>query len=324
MAKINPTIASAAIAVVIVVAILLDAPTVLVPAKASRGDAPAIVFTSDRGAGKEGGFDNIYRMNADGHGPAKKLTDIQGNNVMPAFSPDGSEIAYVHSGATGLPAIYRMNADGSGESSLISDLSFNTDPAWFPGGRRIVFSRNEDIYAAVLGSGGATKLIRLIRNAGADRQPAISPDGKKVAFVSDRDGDFDVYVMKVAPEGSANRPVKLTRNTTPDFAPDWAPAGGKLAFSSGEVGAREIYVMKAVPQNAETNPPINLTNDAADDSDPDWSPDGKQIAFTSDRTGNDEIWRMQADGTDPANLTNSPTSEDLQPDWAPPPWQPLN
>jgi Tol biopolymer transport system component len=302
----------------ILVAILLAAPMVKVPANASRGDASSIAFTSDRGGNKDGSFDNIYRMNADGHGPARRLTDLLGDNLMPTWSPDGSTILYVRSGVTGLPAIFRMNADGSGEESLISDLSFNTDPAWFPGGRKIVFSRNEDIYAATLAAGGAvTKSTRLTRDASADRQPAVSPDGSRIAFVSDRDGDFDVYVMKAAPESSTNRPVKLTKNTAPDFAPDWSPAGGKIVFSTGDVGAREILAMKAFPQNGDTNPAINLTRIAADDSDPDWSPDGKQIAFTSDRTGNDEIWRMEADGSAPDNLTNSPASEDLQPDWQP-------
>jgi Tol biopolymer transport system component len=318
MAKVNHVRTSATLAAILV-AILLAAPVVMVPANASRGDAPSIAFTSDRKATADSAF-NVYRMEADGRGPTERLTDIPGNNVMPAYSPDGSGIAYVRSGATGIPAIYRMNADGSNETSLVSDLSFNTDPSWFPGGRSIAFSRNEDIYMMTLAAdGAATKSIRLTRNASADRQPTVSPDGSRIAFVSNRDGDFDVYVMKVAPESSTNRPVKLTKNTAPDFAPDWSPIGGKIAFSTGAVGAQEICAMKAVPQNGDTNPPINLTRDAADDSDPDWSPDGKQIAFTSDRTSNDEIWRMEADGSAPDNLTNSPASEDLQPDWSPRP-----
>ena len=288
-------------------------------AKASPSDGGGdLVFVSDWRGEPNGGL-NIYRMDANGHGPVEKLTDLPGDNVMPAWSSDGTEIAFVHSDLLGIPTVYRMGADGEGETPLTSDLLFNTDPTWFPGGQRIIFSRSEDIYAMILDLGGdpTGKLTRLTRNASAERQPSVSPNGRKIAFTSDRDGDFDVYVMKARPESRTNRPVKLTQNTTFDLAPDWSPDGTMIAFSSGDDGAREVYVMKAAPQNDDTNRPINLTGNAANDSDPAWSPDGTMIAFTSDRSGNDEIWRINADGTDPTNLTNSPSSQDLQPAWEP-------
>ncbi|MDQ4128945.1 MAG: hypothetical protein M3151_13530, partial [Actinomycetota bacterium] len=221
------------------------------------------------------------------------------------------------SGLTGIPNIYRMSADGSNETPLTSGLLFDTDPAWFPSGWKIVFSRREDIYALALDASGepAGRPVRLTRDAGADRQPVVSPDGKRIAFASDRDGDFDIYVMKTAPEGRRNRPVNLTDNASFDFAPDWSPDGETIAFAGGSQGAREIYVTKAVPRGA--GPPQNLTSNVADDSDPTWSADGEMIAFASDRSGDGEIWRMRADGTDPTNLTNSPNSEDLQPSWLP-------
>jgi Tol biopolymer transport system component len=275
------------------------------------GSAGSIVFTSNWKA--TGGF-NIYRMNADGRGPMRQITEAPGERVMPAPSPDGSSIAFVRSGLTGIPNIYRMDVDGSDESPLTTDLLFNTDPAWFPNSRKIVFSRGEDIYALALDAGGepAGRPARLTRNPCADRQPVVSPDGRRIAFASDRDGDFDIYVMKAYPEGRRNRAVKLTDNTSFDFAPDWSPDGERIAFSGGAAGAREIYVMEAGGSD-----PTNLTSNAADDSDPAWSPDGGTIAFTSTRTGDAEIWRMSADGSDPTNLTGSPNSEDLQPAWQP-------
>jgi Tol biopolymer transport system component len=303
------------VVVVVLVATVVTSVAIVERAKADPpGSAGSIVFTSDRKS--TGGF-NIYRMDADGHGPMRQLAEAPGERVMPAFSPDGSSIAFVRSGLTGIPNIYRMDADGSNESPLTTDLMFNTDPAWFPSSRKIVFSRGEDIYTlALVASGEPTgKPTRLTRNLAADRQPVVSPDGKKIAFASDRDGDFDIYMMKAAPEGRRNRPINLTDNTAPDFAPDWSPDGTKIAFSGGAAGAREVYILEAVARGATQ--PINLTNHAADDSDPAWSPDGGMIAFTSNRNGNGEVWRMQADGTDPTNLTNSPNSEDLQPDWQP-------
>lgn len=280
-----------------------------------RDGAGSILFASDRKA-TTGGF-NIYRIDANGRGPMRQLTEAPGERVMPASSADGSSIAFVRSGLTGLPNIYRMDADGSSETPLTTDLLFNTDPAWFPNSRKIIFSRREDIYALALDASGepAGKPARLTRDAGADRQPVVSPDGRKIAFASDRDGDFEIYTMKAAPEGRRNRPVKLTDNSAFDSAPDWSPDGMKIAFSGGSQGAREIYVMEAVAGDAD--PPRNLTKSAADDSDPAWSPDGGMIAFTSYRTGDAEIWRMSAEGSDPTNLTGSPKSEDLQPAWRP-------
>ena len=312
----TPAILAAAMVVAVVVAILLAAPTVMVPAKASRGDVPSIAFTSDRKATAESSF-NIYRIDADGHGPAKRLTDIPGSNVMPAWAPDGSEIAFVNSGLTGIPDIYRMDADGSNESSLTSGLLFELEPTWYPGGRRIVYSDADDLFSMTLDAGGTPTGVptRLTKNAGVDRQPTVSPNGKRIAFSSDRDGDYDIYVMKAAPESSTNQPVKLTRNTRPDTLPDWSPAGGMLAFSTGNEGTRDIYTIKADFQNI--SPAVNLVGDAADDSDPAWSPDGRKVAFISDRSGDSEIWVVGADGTDPSNITKNPASEELQPDWQP-------
>ena len=302
----------AVLCIVVLAATVATSVAIVKCAKADPpGDAGSILFTSNRKA--TGGF-NIYRMDADGHGPIRPLTEAEGERLMPAPSPDGSSIAFVRSGLTGIPNIFRMDADGSDENPLTTDLLFNTDPAWFPSSRKIIFSRGEDIYALALDASGepAGRPTRLTRNPSAERQPVVSPNGKRIAFASDRDGDFDIYVMKAAPEGRGNRPVNLTDNTTPDLAPDWSPDGEMIAFSSGPAGAREIYAM-----GTDGSSPTNLTSDAADDSDPAWSPDGEVIAFTSDRSGDAEIWRMAADGADPTNLTNSPNSEDLQPAWQP-------
>jgi len=279
------------------------------------GAVRSIAFTSDRKS-TTGSLD-IYLMDADGRGASEMLTDTPAASLMPAWSADGTRIAFVRSGLTGIPGIYHMDANSPNETPLLTVLLFNTDPAWFPGGRKIVFSRSENIYMATLNAGGNSKPIRLTRNTNADRQPAVSPSGRKIAFASDRDGDFDIYLMNAGPESKTNRPVKLTRNQVDDFTPDWSPEGERIAFSHDTEGGREIYVMKAAPRSQDTNPPRNLTGDPADDSDPTWSPDGELIAFTSDRTGDDDIWRMRADGTDPTNLTRSPSSTDLQPAWRP-------
>ena len=283
--------------VALALATLLVAIAVVKPAKAAFPDRTgSIAFTSDR-KGSAVSFYNVYRMPGDGHGPKKKLTETQGNNTSPAWSPDGAAIAFVYSDITGIPNLYRMDADGSNEMPLTNGLQFNVDPSWFPSGRKIVF-RNEHVYTMSLGARGDARGVptRLTKGTDVERQPVVSPDGMRIAFTSDRDGDFDLYVMKAAPESATNVPVKLTNNTVPDTLPDWSPNGKRLAFARGNEGSREVYVIKAAPQNRETNVPVNLTGNTSDDSDPAWAPDGRSIAFTSDRTGDEEIWRVRVDG----------------------------
>jgi TolB protein len=138
---------------------------------------------------------------------------------------------------------------------------------------------------------------------------AFSGGSGRVAFY--RDGDWDIYVMKLAPEGPRNVPVKLTKNAASDAAPDWAPDDGtQLVFNSNRSGNSEVYRMKASPEG-RLNKPVNLSKNPAGDYAPTWSPDGRKIAFTSERPGSDgttdwEIWRMRAtDGANPTNLTDN-------------------
>ena len=100
--------------------------------------------------------------------------------------------------------------------------------------------------------------------------PAWSPDGRKLAFVSQRDGNAEIYVMNA--DGSAQE--NLTRQPANDSHPSWSRDGGKLAFVSRRDGNSEIYVM-----NADGSGLRNVTRTPRDDLDPAWSPDGRAIAF---------------------------------------------
>ena len=100
--------------------------------------------------------------------------------------------------------------------------------------------------------------------------PAWSPDGRKLAFVSRRDGNSEIYVMNADGSEQGN----LTQHPASDSHPSWSPDGRKLAFVSRRDGNSEIYVM-----NADGSGLRNVTRAPSDDLDPAWSPDGRAIAF---------------------------------------------
>ncbi len=140
-------------------------------------------------------------------------------------------------------------------------------------------------------------------NTAADFQPAFSPDGKQIAFMSDRglQGDMEIFVMNA--DGSGE--TRLTNNTSFEGQPTFSPDGTLIAFASDRLDANfEIYTMSADGSNSSN--PNRLTNSAASESRPNFSPDGGRIAFRTDRDGNGEVYVMNANGTAESRLTNDP------------------
>lgn len=156
--------------------------------------------------------------------------------------------------------------------------------------------------------------IRALTSVVQNYYAAISPDGKKIAFTSNRDGNNEIYVMNSDGSNQQN----LTRSPgTRDWWPNWSPDGTRIIFYSWNTAAGpytgEIYVMDAA--GGAWTP---LTSNTALDADPQWSPDGKRIVFMSERDGqgNQEIYVMNADGTGAVRLTNDP-GLDGTPRWSP-------
>ncbi len=119
----------------------------------------------------------------------------------------------------------------------------------------------------------------------------------RIAFASDVDGDWEIYLM----DADGGNSVRLTHSRRSDYYPFWSPDGTKIAFFSNRDGNSEIYVMDADGGNQK-----RLTDNPATDKAPCWSPDGTRIAFNSNRDGNYEIYVMDVDGNNPMNLTNTP------------------
>ncbi len=154
-----------------------------------------------------------------------------------------------------------------------------------------------------------------------DYNAAVSPDGTKIAFVSDRDGNAEIFIRTTASD-------LLTRLTETEGCsnqyPTWLPDGSGLVYESNCQGNFEIY-KATLSYTAETweqvgakpitpNVATRLTNNTTDDRYPRLSPDGSQIAFTGNRDGNAEIYLMNSDGGQQRRLTND-ASVDQAPTW---------
>lgn len=150
----------------------------------------------------------------------------------------------------------------------------------------------------------AVAVLLLIPSAASATQPG---GNGRIAFVSDRDGNYEIYSMK--PDGSDV--LRLTNDSADDWNPAWSPDGNKIAFASTRSGNFDVWVM-----NSDGGGLVQLTDDSASDYTPNWSPDGTEIAFGSTRTGGEDIYKMNADGSNETRLTEDP-AQDAAPAWSP-------
>ena len=129
----------------------------------------------------------------------------------------------------------------------------------------------------------------------------------RIAFGSDRDGNWEIYAMNADGSGV----TRLTDHPGWDDNPSWSPDGGRIAFHSNRDGNWNIYVM-----NVDGSGVTRLTDHPAGGSSPRWSPDGGRIAFESERDGNWETYVMNVDGSGVTRLTDNPAI-DWSPSWSP-------
>jgi TolB protein len=198
-------------------------------------DGRSVVFVSD-----VAGTPDIYRVSADGEGPATPLIRDGFWNDFPAFSPDGRKLGYV-SNASGNNDIWVADADGSNPRRLTNHPGDDTFFAWAPDGQSILFSSdregNADIFRLDIKTG---RKHQLTVDAGMDIHPAPSPDGRWIAFVSNRqfaphkskdewsDRDLDVWMMRA--DGADQ--VRITDNQGSDRCVTWSPDGRHLIYAA--------------------------------------------------------------------------------------------
>ena len=144
-------------------------------------------------------------------------------------------------------------------------------------------------------------VAKVFDSTAIDREPMLSPDGRRFAFNSDRLGSIEIHL---ADAGGANQVALTALGPTAVGSPRWSPDGQMVVFDRYEDGHSMIYVV-----SAEGGKPRRMTHDAFSDVRPSFSRDGKWIYFSSNRTGRNEIWKIPSGGGEAQQLTRNFASE---------------
>ncbi len=253
--------------------------------------------------------------------------------------------------------IHIMDYDGQNVRRITVNRSLNLGPTWGPDGRTLAYSsyadRYPDIYVATLDGrppSRPAKGTEIVHNQG----PAISPDGNRLAFVSNRagQGNNDIWVVNRDGSGLTN----LTPNTPKSMegAPTWAPGGNQLAFTSDRTGINQIYLMEADGTGVQrltfeaqvdrptwstlgyiaytlrqpsghdiavltiANPtPRVITDGLGSNKQPSVAPNGRHIVFVTTRWGKEQLASIDMDGKNIRQLTQ--VGNNTYPSWSPSP-----
>lgn len=280
----------------------------------------------------------LYAMRPDGTGMRRLTHDELASDAGQSWSPDGSRIAFV-SDRQGVRApaydrdVYVLELSTGTVGSWIRDQDVPVGKVdWSPDGERLVYARSvigcsqapvgcvrdrmgppELVVAPA--EGGMPPLRTLVAGDARDIEPTWSPDGRQIAFASDRAHEPETYeVYVVRPDGTGLR--RLTSDG--GRSPAWSPDGSRIAF----VRRNRLYLMDADGGSVR---PVSAVEDL-DVASPTWSPDGSRLAFSAMEKG--RAWRswigvLDLESAEVRRLTDEDSEDSFSsPDWGPSPASP--
>ena len=273
------------------------APTVAVPKAVATvpGGSGTIAFLGEDPVG----YQHLFVMQSDGSAVTDLDPGYAGLDANPAWSPDGSRIAFRHGTGFGNGQIWLIDGDGANLTQLTTEAENTDDPSWSPDGLRIVYAAGAKL--VVIGTDG---LNRTALPSGD--MPDWSPNGKRVTFTRYVNGYSDIFLMR--PDGSQVTNITRSQGVS-EFNPGWSPDGRTIVFQRS-FGDHDIWTMRP-----DGSAQFLLTRDRHNhfDAFPSYSPDGTRIIF--DRDGH--VFSMNASGSVLEKILTDPV-----PDYATS-WQPI-
>jgi TolB protein len=246
--------------------------------------------------------------------------------------------------------IYIADYDGANQRRITVSRQLNLTPSWSPDARALAYTTFRplpDILVSFIYQG---LLQNPTKGVGTNYIPVFSPDGMRIAFMSGRDGNPEIYAMNV--DGSNLR--RLTNHPAGDATPTWSPNGSQIAFVSDRTGTPQIYLMgadgsnvrritmseswadqptwSAAPYNeiafaARTGPAFDIkvydiasgqtkqiTQGEGSNERPSYSPNGRHLAFTSTRSGGTQVFTIDRSGGGLRQITR--TGNNQMPAWS--------
>lgn len=244
--------------------------------------------------------------------PLSKIVEGGEFKQRPSWSPDGQFLCFSRYEGSKIQLWLKHLKTGQ-ERRLTNRDTPEYDASWAPDGKRLVFCAiaqspgQGNLELCTVGVEDLTSR-HLIGDSGKlshEESPAWSPDGKRIAFTSTREGNQEIYLI----DADGQNLKRITQDPGLDAHPTWTPNGKQLLFATSRWGDLEIASVD--PQGAQIQ---RLTHQKGVDDYPVCSPDGRTIAFASLRSGNFEIYTMPTAGGLPTNVSHSPEIDNF-PSW---------
>lgn len=234
-------------------------------------------------------LDQIWTTAPDGRNGRPLRRDGSAVERDPAWSPDGKTIAFAADAGDGFD-IYTIAIDGGSARRITERSGDDRWPSWTRDGR-VVFSRRDGgrwrLFGVAATGGEAAPLFSDTPPAEDEREGRVSPDGKRIAYVSDRDsedGDVDVWIADLPAAGSRQaRRTRIARARGVEGYPAWSPDGTRVAFYAVREGRGSVWVasaeVTAAADDVRARPAEQPVLASRHGGVPAWSPDGRRIAI---------------------------------------------